>query len=217
MPVSIRIIVTSNEEQEAAYAAEPQRSLTFSFPERLTIFDFELAVSAYREVFAKTSVKPMIVEGMLPLWLSGHMRSDHRVEVAALGALLTDGISFQWPEFTEWRSRFILDKVTPSSWNVSWETMKNRRLGLRQERIGVLARTINSLLRNRWEAAQQAQCGREGDYEIVSDCPASRLVAAERLSSLVVGDAATYPPYFPGDLSTVRRTRREAAWPHSPV
>lgn len=208
MEVTISITASSKDEREAAYTAEPQRYLYFGFPESLTIFHFEQAVSAYREVLAQTSVKPMIVEAMLPLWLSGHMRGDFRLETAAFGPLLTDGISFQWPIFAEWRDRFVQAEVLPEGWNITWETMKDRRLGLRQQRIGIMAQTISALLRNRREARRDAQMHNHGLYEITADCPASKLIAAERASSLVIGDATTYPPFFPGDRSSVRHILR---------
>ena len=170
-------------------------------------------VQIYFDFMAMTSIKDHIIRGMLPLWLYGYQKGDRRLQEAAFGPLRTEGVSFVWPWFLEWRETFRELKLLPKSWEYFADQLRDHRLALRDERVPLLADTLAWTIHNRREALIHADAPTYGPrksaylYSINSDCEASLSLAAQRLASLIPGDWRTYPPYFPGDRSQVLRHR----------
>jgi len=189
--------------------------LEFDFPADESSLPIQEVVETYMHVLGMTSVKETYLNGMLPLWLYGYQKGDPRMQEAALGPLRTEGVSFIWPWFSEWRESFREAKLLPLSWLPFSDHVWDLRLGLRQERVAILSDVIwrtawNRRLANQHAAFDDASRPRRSmayTYDLRSDCEASQMVAARRLAGLVPGDWRTYPPYFPGDHSTVERVR----------
>lgn len=164
------------------------------------------AISAYVDTFSATTVDSQLVEGMLPIWLRGYRSGDLKFERAALYPLLDPEIPFKWSAFSEWRSIFAKEGELPERWQFLQERIKDRRLALREDMVLILGITISTAIYNRRTAAQH----REGDlrvrvYDIFSNCPVGLRIGRSKLSALIPGDWRTYPPYFPGDQSSVTR------------
>lgn len=188
--------------------------LEFSFPsDRSTLFPITDVAETYLHVLGLTTIKPDIVKGMLPLWLHGHQKGDPRLAEAALGPLRSPGISFAWPWFIEWLEHFREARLLPRAWEPFADRVKDRRLGFRDERVPLLADVLSRTIWNRREASLHLESSgtrldgwqRTYTYELVVDCEASESLLPDRLARLVPGDWLTYPPYFPGDRTSVRR------------
>lgn len=209
----VEIKRTTYAEKIEAAKDGPALVLEYRFLEGMTqIASVAELIDCYRHVLGGTSVRSEIVDCMLPLWLHGQMRGDPRLEEAAFGPLATEGISFSWPWFSEWLERFRKEKLLPVRWEPLADQIKDRRLGFRHERIPLLAHTLARLVYNRMRAEQQvgyADVRRAGSgrFQVSSECEASRTIAEERLPLLVPGDWRTYPPYFPGDTSSIHWVR----------
>lgn len=171
----------------------------------------------YFEVLATTTIKDHYIRGMLPLWLYGYQKGDAVMQEAAFGPLCTDGVSFVWPWFLEWLDHFRSEQLLPRSWESFADHVKDRRHGLRKERIPLLADTLWRTVWNRRAAKQHASCcggsddlRRVYEYVLVAGCEASESILPDKLLRLVPGDWRTYPPYFPGDRTSVQRRVQKA-------
>lgn len=188
--------------------------LEFSFSaDQSDLLPMTEAADTYLHVLGLTTIKPDLVKGMLPLWLHGYQNGDPRIQQAALGPLRSPDISFVWPWFTEWLDHFRAQKLLPRAWELFADQVKDRRLGLREERVPLLSDVLIRTMWNRREANQHAASvdtkinghSRGYAYDLVADCEASESILKECLDQLVPGDWRTYPPYFPGDRTSVRQ------------
>jgi hypothetical protein len=184
--------------------------LEFSFAsERSSTLPITAVVETYMHVMGLTSIKPDLVKGMLPLWLHGFQTGDFRLQTAALGPLRSPDISFVWPFFTDWLEHFRAAKLLPRAWEGFADQVKDRRLGFRDERVPLLADVLMRTVYSRREASQHAATSdsslRIYSYDLIPDCEASESIVKEQLARLVPGDWRTYPPFFPGDRTQVRR------------
>lgn len=188
--------------------------LEFSYPAQgHTHLPIAEVADTYLHVLGLTTIKPDIVKGMLPLWLHGHQKGDPRIQEAALGPLRSPEISFFWPWFIEWLEHFREARLLPRAWEPFADRVMDRRLGLRDERIPLLADVLSRTVWNRGEASKHAARNdpslpgwkRTYSYELVPDCEASESLLPDRRTHFVAGDWRTYPPYFPGDRTSVQR------------
>lgn len=163
------------------------------------------AREAFDHVMAGTTVKPFVAEAMFPLWLVGFRRGEPKYQRAAFYPLMDPEISFQWPWFVEWRGVFAKGEM-PDSWTFMAMRIKDQRLALREDMVQLLSLTISATIGNRHDAAAHARSpGGSRPFRALSSCPLSEQIATGRLSALVPGDWRTYPPYFPGDASSITR------------
>lgn len=162
--------------------------------------------ATFRHAFAETSVKAFVVEAMLPLWQVGSQRGEPKYQISALYPLLNPDVSFNWPWFDKWRTRFAAGEM-PDTWIYLASRIKDKRLGLREDKVNMMANVIGSLLLNRRSAWQHVNTpGLRPVYTVHSQCAVSAAIAKEFSDTLQPGNWRTYPPYFPGDTSWVTRS-----------
>lgn len=196
----------------------PKLALEFAFPAELSSsLPTTDVVDCYLFVLSGTTVKDDISKAMLPLFLHGQTTGNTRLTTAAFGPLLSEGMSFSWPWFDEWLEHFRSEHLLPERWEAFADKVKDRRGRITVERIPLLADTIGWMCHNRRLANQHAsylQAELNGhrkvfSYALKSECAASQSLHARRLERLVPGDWRTYPPFFPGDRTMIRR---EGKW-----
>lgn len=164
------------------------------------------AVACFFHVFEQTTVALDVVETLLPLWLKGYREGDPRFERAALYPLMEPDIPFKWPVFNAWRATFAKTGELPDRWTYLASRIKDRRLSLREDMTLILQITIASSICNRRLAAQHAQLSSPAQtFELSTFCPVEAQIGRDKLLTHIPGDWRTYPPYFPGDQSTICR------------
>lgn len=211
---------SSKEILEAAEAGTRSR-LTFDFLDDLSpIAPIEVVVDAYRSVFAATTVKKEIVEGMLPLWLHGHISGQARIARAALAPLRDRDVSWGWPLFDHSRARFRQMNLWPESWEYFKDEALDRRRSLRDPMVDLLDRWLWQRIAARKRAADfdsDSLFNRWGWFLSSAPFENNQRLVDGMEATVVLGEADTYPPFFPGDASELRlRSRPGKDTPPSP-
>ncbi len=227
MPVEItfttRLIAKSFKEIMAEAENGPRSCLVFEYLDDLApLLSLDAAIECFRHVLSQTTLKPQIIDGVLPLWLHGWSMRDGRMEAAALAPLSSEGISWRWPALDETCSRFRKYDDLPETWRhfIAPEEQTRWKSSIRRARTMILARTIRATIMNRYTATQHSPdmssfFWRNG-VGFHSPGAADLMIAEEHRGQLVICDWRTYPPYFPGDETSVGAHRPPRERPPQP-
>ena len=194
-------------------------SLTISIQEPLyRVADAELAVECYHHVMAQTTIRDDLRIAILPLWLMVFFDQHQSIRMA-MSPL--EYVAWSWPAFDEARRWFKAHGTWPRDWEGLTDDMSDLRRAVRREQATLLDRNIRQTIFSRMRQAQFFEAfgqpsSMDGWYDrspaARAACAASQALVDERSKGLRSDDWKTWPPYFPGDTSSVmtRRTLERA-------
>ncbi len=212
--IKVSIIYRSSKEILEAAEAGPRTRITFDFLDNLSpILSVEEAIDTYRKVFATTTVKSAFVEGMLPLWLQGHLSGDSRIARAALSPLRDGDLPWSWPLFDASRTRFREIGLWPERWAPFKDLAKDRRRSLQGVRVDLLNEWLGRRMLARRNAANMEPTSlfRRWGWFLWAPCEDDLRLVTDRQATVVLEDADTHPPFFPGDASEIRLRARDSS------
>lgn len=180
--------------------------INFAFPDGLAEIPIEQVIEVYNWVFEGATLDTAIRDAMLPLWLHGYLYQKHDRSTAALAPLCSPGIRFRWPRFENWVDRAIALNVWPERWREIKKPSKKGRAVFDHAVLPLLDQFIAFKIFNRRDAEKLSPDSlfhrRGWDLHSMSDQDAALVAGME--ATVVLGDWRTYPPFFPGDLTTIR-------------
>jgi len=163
-------------------------------------------------VMAATDLPHELSEAAFPGWRNAFAAGDPRKARIALGDALA-GQDFRWAwleQCFDWIHR-VIEPV--HGWPHAWRTPRRKLLKLPGSRMDLLALELGGMVyqaRNRTDFARLRQHEPRSNmvYEVVLvsgwGCPAEDAIARLFAARFAAGDGSSWPPYFPGDRTTIR-------------
>lgn len=166
---------------------------------------------AWDRVVGSTDLPVAVTEPLWPDWSAAYADGDSRRGEKVLRAGLGT-VSFRWPwleQSVDWIGRVVMPE---HGWPYLWRTPQRGQLRLPAATLSILAGELGHMCymaRNRadWARVRAHSWRRERTDTVVLDAgpsPAERVIAARFGDRFAAGDAQAWPPYFPGDRSSVR-------------
>lgn len=158
------------------------------------------AATAFTSVMAEIAARPGLKEGIYPLWAEAYARGDPRAAKASLGALTS--ARWSWPVFDEWRQEF----ERRGRWPYMWDSIGRREL--RARRVAARAELLQHFLFRCActcrDGTRMAPYYRRYGWRLIGvGCEVEGQIAEERTALVDLDDWRTWPPFFPGDRTSM--------------
>jgi hypothetical protein len=201
------VTITYKSRSEVLTEAEKggRTCIVFEFLDDLSpILPLPLASEVFHHVMSQTTLDVTIRDWILPMWLTSEIDRTDKLRNAAFSPLLSEGVRWEWPQFDDARRKFKQEGI----WPHQWKAYEADRRTDRTLAVIFLRRTIQMSLINRRDALGHAHehsawSFRRGWRFSTNDPDGPELVDCYR-DTVRLGDWTTYPPYFPGDVTTIR-------------
>jgi hypothetical protein len=160
---------------------------------------------SYTFVMDSTDVPMDLREALLPIWIYAHQSGNPKIEPPALAIL--GEFKWTWKPFEDWLETF----KKAGRWPYMWEKFdipdlvkRDSQWKLRQARVRLLAHTLSMSAYKCRDGHKDHSLHRSRGWHIPSiKCPVEDEVAAALLNSIDLDDWRTWPPFFPGDRSSL--------------
>lgn len=159
-------------------------------------------MDAFNHVMDQTTVPGNWRIGLLMLWIQSQLVDHGAQDFAALSPLTE--IEWDWPAFNKVREIFRRDDAWPSPWHHYKAAAKDLRRPMKVERVKLLMVNLRMTLAAR-EGCQGDRLDRILRHGCTVRCESAVALPYVTAASDVLDPSnwKTWPPYFPGDTSTV--------------
>ena len=165
----------------------------------------DLWLNAAEHVLASITVPAETLQTVRKHWIRAFRSGSPRIIRLALTPLANT--NWDWPEFDRWQTRFKEIQEWPYMWsrcNVPEAIEAGDANWLRQAKIDVLDHTLMTKAYSRVRFERMANFFSERGWRIADGgCKVERQIAELCKPDVSMNDWQTWPPFFPGDRSSV--------------
>jgi hypothetical protein len=160
---------------------------------------------AWNFVLASTTIPEDLREALLPAYVYAHRSGNPKLEAPALAIL--GAYRWEWPSFEEWLERFRETGEWPYIWNqndIPALVKRDSQWKLRQARVEVLAHTLAMTAYNARDCTGKSALMLRHGWSLVDiRDPVEMRIAQQIKRRIDVSDWRTWPPFFPGDRTSL--------------
>jgi hypothetical protein len=169
----------------------------------------ENIAEAYQHVMGETNVDPELCRLILPLYAYANQTGSPKLEPLALAIL--EEVKWDWPWYKSWYAHFEQTKSWPYMWNNGEKDMAHMlrysaTRQLRRHRVAMLAHSLSHISVNVRTFHKSKDFMEKRGWELTSSigCVVEDEVKAQFLASVELSDWRTWPPFFPGDRTSIK-------------
>ncbi|MFK5979753.1 MAG: hypothetical protein QM488_12795 [Rhizobiaceae bacterium] len=179
--------------------------------------DKEYISEAYYYVMSGTRISADLHEKLLPAFVQAHQSGDPKKELHALKPLNT--AEWQWPMFDLWSKAFQQINIWPYMWDKfdipdlladqQSEECKRALVKLLCHNLSMTTYTCHKALKG----SQKDWFSRHGWRLVSINDPVEDKIAEDLKDQVLLDDWRTWPPFFPGDRTSMTGNRFKATNP----
>lgn len=158
---------------------------------------------AFQHVIDQTTIPDNWRIGLLLLWLRSQLQDRGTNDFIALMSLTE--LDWDWPAFDQTRRTFNENDMWPSPWHHYRKVAADVRRPMRTERVKLLVTTLRTAVASReaYESDRLARMKQFG-WSVYCQSDVAHGYVMTLSQKMDIDDWRTWPPFFPGDVSSVQ-------------